>query len=51
MFDLHKIVLYLNRLSSKTVDFENGIYPEIPSHGTNFLKSLLNNTQYRMNIK
>ncbi|CAD8113944.1 unnamed protein product [Paramecium primaurelia] len=51
MFDLHKIVLYLNGLSPKTVDFVNGIYPDIPSHGTNFLKSLLNNTQYRMNIK
>ncbi|CAD8192825.1 unnamed protein product [Paramecium octaurelia] len=51
MFDLHKVVLYLNGLSPNTVDFANGIYPEIASHGTNFLKSLLNSTQYRINIK
>ncbi|CAD8125486.1 unnamed protein product [Paramecium sonneborni] len=51
IFDLHKIVLYLNGLSPKTINLENGVFPSIASHGTNFLKSLMNNSQYRINIK
>jgi hypothetical protein len=27
-----------------------GVFPNIPDHGTNFLKGLVNNTQYRFNI-
>ncbi|CAD8103230.1 unnamed protein product [Paramecium primaurelia] len=51
IYDLHRILLYLNGHSQNEVDCVNGIYPHIPSHGTNFLKSLLNPTKYRINIK
>ncbi|CAK63481.1 unnamed protein product (macronuclear) [Paramecium tetraurelia] len=51
IYDLHRILLHLNGLSQNVLDYENGYYPHIPSHGTNFLKSLLNPSKYRINIK
>ena len=39
-----KIMLYLYNHSEKSITFELSHYPNIPGHGTNLLKGLLNNT-------
>ncbi|CAK67924.1 unnamed protein product (macronuclear) [Paramecium tetraurelia] len=51
IYGLHKVMLYLYNFEAKAIDADQGIYPLIPGHGTNFLKGLVNNTQYRINIK
>lgn len=37
-------MLYLYNFDIKSINIDKGIYPLIPGHGTNFLKSLMNNT-------
>ncbi|CAD8114704.1 unnamed protein product [Paramecium primaurelia] len=51
MYGLHKVMLYLYNFDDQSINIDQGIYPLIPGHGTNFLKGLVNNTQYRINIK